>query len=163
PNGFFQFGSLSAFLNNQPTTFSVPDPTRSGETGSRQSLLGGYLQDDWHLRSNLTLNLGLRYEMTTLPAEAHNRYQVITNLFGGAVGPVKHLWASNATLTNFEPRIGFAWDPFRNGKTALRAGFGIFDLLPLPYTYTQYNSSSFPFIVQASPPPNTNLVGAFPN
>ncbi len=40
---------------------------------------------------------------------------------------------TNPTLRNFEPRIGFAWDPFHDGKTSVRAGFGMFDVLPLPY------------------------------
>ncbi len=164
-NGEFRFSSISNFLTNHPNRLTVQDPSVSRETGSRQSLFGGYFQDDWRARSNLTLNLGLRYEMVTLPTEAHDGFQVIANLSGGTVGPVKHLFASNPTLRNFEPRIGFSWDPFRDGKTAVRAGFGIFDVLPIPYVYTQFNSSAFPFLVQAvvNDSTATPLAGTFPN
>jgi hypothetical protein len=162
-NGEWQFDSLLLFLTNRPRSFGALDPTRSAETGSRQSILGGYIQDDWRTRSNLTLNLGVRYEMTTLPTEVQDRFQVIQDLYGrGRVGPVKNLWSSNPSLKNFEPRIGFSWDPLRNGKTAVRGGFGIFDVLPLPYTYTQYNSSSYPFVVAATAP-SARLAGTFPN
>jgi hypothetical protein len=171
-NGEWQFDSLALFLTNLPRSFGALDPTQAAETGSRQSIFAGYIQDDWRARSNLTLNLGVRYEMATLPSEVQDRFQVIQDLYGqGRVVPVKNLWSSNPTLKNFEPRVGFSWDPLRNGKTAVRGGFGIFDVLPLPYTYTQYNSSSYPFVVatnfrgnSASPLPQCrNLTRDFPD
>src|SRR6202158_191288 len=167
-NGFFQFTTLDNFLLNRPSNFNALDPDTLAETGSRQSLFGGYVQDDWRARSNLTLNLGLRYEMVTLPSDSADRFWVVQSLQNCAASltactqvPVKTLWADNPTLKNFEPRIGLSWDPFGSGKTAIRAGFGIFDVFPLPYVYTQYNSSSFPFNRQAST--STNLNGTFPN
>src|SRR6202035_5873632 len=113
---------------------------------------GFYAQDDWHVRSNLTVNIGLRYEPVTLPREANNRFAILTSLDPTvtAVTPVQTLWSHNQTLKNFEPRVGFAWDPFRSGKTAVRGGFGVFDVLPLPWTYTQTAAFEFPFALQAS-------------
>src|SRR4029077_4292824 len=57
---------------------------------------------------------------------------------------------SNPTLRNFEPRLGFAWDPFRNGKTAVRGGFGMFDVLPMLYTTVTMNGRGAPFFEIAS-------------
>src|SRR5260370_23676432 len=64
-------------------------------------------------------------------------------LFGDctAIGP----YFANPTLRNFEPRVGFAWDPFRTGKTAVRGGFGMFDVLPMLYTTITLNGRGAPF------------------
>jgi len=168
PNGRFgRYSSVENFIENNTTTIALLDPSIRKEVGSRDSLFGGYFQDDWRIASNLTLNLGLRYEMLTLPREAHNGFGVINQLFApAAVGgcaaliavsntpgctvPVNTMWKSNPTTHNFAPRIGFSWDPFRNGKTALRGGFGIFDILPLPYVYSIGDSLSVPFAKQLS-------------
>ena len=67
---------------------------------------------------------------------------------------------NNPTLRNFEPRIGFAWDPFHNGKTAVRGGFGIFDVLPLNYEFMDPESGHSPYTVSFTA---ANLApGSFP-
>jgi hypothetical protein len=151
PNGSFGFPSLQGFLLNQPSNILLGDPNNSRELGSRITFFGAYLQDDWHVRSNLTLNLGLRYEPATLPTEAHDGFSVVQNIYGGSpVLGVAHLWQRNQTLRNFDPRIGFSWDPSHNGKTAVRGSFGIFEVLPGPWESNVQESGAFPFALTVS-------------
>jgi hypothetical protein len=156
PNGQFTFSgtntvtALQQFLQGIPTSVQELSPTVALEVGSRQTLFGFYVQDDWRARPSLTITLGLRYEPTTLPSDAANRFQVLANLTDTAVTPVPHLWSHNQTLKNFEPRVGFSWDPFGSGKTAVRGGFGVFDVVPIPWTYSQTLGGNFPFALQAS-------------
>jgi Carboxypeptidase regulatory-like domain/TonB dependent receptor len=150
-NGSFKFPSLQGFLLDQPTSVQYSLASSSREAGARQTLFGAYVQDDWRVRSNLTLNLGLRYEPSTLPTEAHNQFQNIVDFYSGGAVPVNTMWRTNATLLNFDPRVGFSWDPLRSGKTAVRGGFGIFDIDPLPYVYMGGSTSaSYPFIINIS-------------
>ena len=144
--GRFNFPSLSSFLTNQPSKFtSGPVPPLVDTTrGFRQTLLGGYFQDDWHWRHNLTVNLGVRYEPVTVMTEANGKLANLINITDAA----PHLgspFMSNPTLRNFEPRVGFAWDPFGSGKTAVRGGFGMFDVLPMIYEFMIDQNLGAPF------------------
>jgi outer membrane receptor protein involved in Fe transport len=145
--GIFNFGSLTNFLTNHPSRFNsgFPHP----KSYLRQTLFGAYVQDDWHVRQNFMVNLGLRYEMVTVPTAVENRIAFLVNI----ADPAPHIGNpvySNPTLRNFEPRVGFAWDPFRNGKTALRGGFGIYDALPLEYEFEIPVTSAAPFTTLAT-------------
>jgi Carboxypeptidase regulatory-like domain/TonB dependent receptor-like, beta-barrel len=144
PNGTFIFGSLKDFLTDVPVQFTAQPPDKVTPRGVRQSLFGGYVQDDWRWRPNLTLNLGLRYEMVTVPTEVQGK---LANL-RTPTSPTPFLGSpffNNPTYRNFEPRVGFAWDPFHNGTTAVRGAFGIFDLLPLNYEFFQQEAQTAPF------------------
>jgi hypothetical protein len=143
-NGAFTFGSLESFLTNQPKTFVGSVPETSSNRGIRQSLFGIYIQDDWRLRSDFTLNLGLRYEMVTVPTEVQNK---LSNLltFASPTPQLGSPYFTNPTRINFEPRVGFSWDPFHNGKTAVRGAFGLFDVLPLNYEFLEGEDQSAPF------------------
>jgi outer membrane receptor protein involved in Fe transport len=86
---------------------------------------GFYAQDDYRATSRLTLNLGLRYEFQTVPYDTAGRNSTIPDLLTSStyrIGPI----IANATYRNISPRVGFAWDVFGNGKTAVRSGFGIY-------------------------------------
>ena len=161
PNGRMNnYSSIAALLSNAPDQLNALAPGGSNEVAIRESLFAGYIQDDWRARPNLTLNIGLRYEFTTLPKDANDRIQEITTLLNCATpgvlpspsspcGPqhVGSFIAGNPTTKNFEPRIGFSWDPLRSGKTAMRGGFGMFDVLPLPYEFGLNTAATYPFQV----------------
>ncbi|MGH9357150.1 MAG: TonB-dependent receptor domain-containing protein, partial [Terriglobia bacterium] len=140
-DGSFRFSSLSNFLTNQPRNFTALAPDPVPVFGTRQTRFAAYVQDDIHARPNLALNGGLRYEMTTVPSEAHNRLSNLHSLTA-AQPYIGSPYFLNPTLHNFEPRLGIAWNPRGSSKTLVRGGFGVFDVLPLPYQFT----SAYPHV-----------------
>jgi len=157
--GEFAFNSLADFLTNQPNYFAVTLPGSQIGRSYRQTVFGTYIQDDWLIRPNFTLSMGLRYEMATVPTEVNGRLSVLRNLADTQPqvgGPL----FNNFTLRNFEPRVGFAWDPFRNGRSVISSGFGIFDVLPLPYQIQVGELFAAPFYMTGN---STNLpAGSYP-
>jgi outer membrane receptor protein involved in Fe transport len=157
PTGLFSFGSLLTFFQNAPTSAIATIPGALTERGIRETLFGAYVQDDWRVRPRLTVNLGLRYEMTTVPTEVQGKLsntQTMTSptIFTGSP------YFQNPTLKNFEPRVGLAWDPFGNGKTSVRAAFGFFDVVPLPAAFSLAIDQSAPFykFFTTTPPAGCN-------
>lgn len=179
-NGTAQFGSLPDFLTNNP--LFVQSPPVGGLATVRThytftSIPGVYFQDDWKIRPHLTLNLGLRYEMETVPTDKLGLVRNLPSLWtnptptatDGCSACSNKYFLNNPTSKNFEPRVGFAWDPFHNGKTSVRGGFGIFDALPLPYELALNNAQTSPYHVNLtvkncsiSAPPCISQ-GQFPN
>jgi len=97
-----------------------------------ENTFGFYAQDNYRVTSRLTLNLGFRYEFGTIPKELNgNNWQIRNLATGDGNNPTQgavasRIWGNNPSLHAFSPRIGFAWDPFGNGKMALRGGAGIY-------------------------------------
>lgn len=106
--GTLTFNSLAGFLSGTPNAYSII--VGNPRMGLRRTEWQSYLQDDFRLRRNLTLNVGLRYEFNTPPTEAVNRI------------PSQYLLRTDKN--NFAPRIGIAYSPLKD--TVLRAGYGIF-------------------------------------
>ncbi len=170
PNGVFIFSSIANYLTNQPNKYNSGIESTLHSRGYRQSIFGLYVQDDWRVRQSLTLNLGVRYETATVPTEATGQLAVLYNI----TDPMAHcgVMASgcvgtgplfqNPTHKDFQPRIGFAWDPFHDGKTAVRGGFGLFDNLPLIYQFTGMEILAAPFFELGSVNnKNNQLAGQF--
>jgi len=169
--GTFKFGSIQKLLTNSPKSVQGVVPGQTTPRYMRISIIGAYAQDDWRFRPNLTLNLGLRWEMSTVPIETKGKLINLHNIsdalpfcgiqHSGCAGVAPYF--SNPTLRNFEPRVGFSWDPFRNGKTAVRGGFGMFDVLPMLYTTVTLNGRGAPFFEIANSTDASLLQGQFPD
>jgi len=107
--------------------------TNSDLRGFRQREWAGFVQDTWKVLPNLTASYGLRYEYYGVPFEVNNN---LSNLFANPSGPAPFTFTIvgpgtghtlyNNQYDNFEPRIGLAWDPLKDGRTSVRAGYGIF-------------------------------------
>src|SRR6185312_11393665 len=149
PGGVFSFNSLSDFLTNRPYSLSAPLPSSLSTRGLRDTILALYVQENWRCTSNLTLNLGLRYEMSTVPTEVQGKLTALRWLTDAAPHLGNPLF-QNPTLRNFAPRVGFSWDPGGAGTTTLNGGFGIFDVLPLPYLVETNELFSAPFSQQGN-------------
>ena len=130
-NGVFQFRSLENFLRANPRRFDV---MLAGGFESprdlRQHLLGVYFQDNWRVRTDFTLNLGLRYEFASVPREVNGRVSNLLNFTDPEV--TVGILYKNPTAKAFSPRVGMVWAP-HEGKTSVRAGFGIFYEHPMLY------------------------------
>ena len=109
------------------------DRTANDLRGFRQRDLRLYAQDAWKIKPNLTLSYGLAWQFYGVPFEVNNNF---SNLFqdpsGFApftftiVGPGSGAQVYDDYYKNFEPRIGFAWDPEKKGRMSIRGGYGIF-------------------------------------
>src|SRR6266700_1696106 len=155
--GNWSFNNFSDFLTNNPAHFDsalIPASPRN----ARQTIFGTYVQDTCKIRHNLTLDFGLRYEMATVPSEAHGKFVSLRNLTDAQPRVGKQVFG-NPTLRNFEPRFGFAWSPFSDSKTVVHGGFGLFDVLPLPYVVQLLEVRPAPF--NAIGGLNSGLAGTF--
>jgi hypothetical protein len=153
-SGAFQDGFLVPFGVTHDDTadlltgqvgLGIHDQTfRGATTGRRWKLFRPFVQDDWRVSSSLTLNIGFAWAFTTPIKEAENRQANFdfatgqlfvagnTSAFSSALAGCNFCVASGPDAgiqldkTAIEPRIGFAWKPFKGQNTAIRGGYAIF-------------------------------------
>ena len=159
----FQFANVLEFAADNPYLESnIQFDPRTGQVGVvnvdfayRATDLGAFIQDDFKVRPNLTLNFGLRWETFTGPTERFDRLS--NGVFqGGAtfqdqianlkMDHVPQLW--HTRTDNFAPRLGFAWDPTKQGKWSVRAGAGLFYDRPANQLFTG-DRNNLPLVANA--------------
>lgn len=167
--GTYTFSNLTDFVNGVPNLVDFVAPGSTNVRGPRQNLVGLYAHDDLSLRPGLSLNLGVRYEFITVPVEVNGKVSNIRDITVPRVFSVKPADASltdpyfrNPSLKNFAPRVGLAWDPFQNGKTSVRAGFGTYydDILPNAYRSPLGRSAPYYSVAEIN---RASLAINFPN
>ena len=120
--GSFNFPNMAAFLNGIANAFSITLGDRASSIS--QGALGAFARDTYRWRQNLSFELGFRYEWNMSPTERYDRFVVFdpdTASLLRVGTDIDQPYRTNSA--NFEPRVGLAWDPFKDGKTAVRLGY----------------------------------------
>jgi len=105
----------------------VPSPGNTAHRDFFQWNIHPYVQDDWKVSSKLTANIGLRWEGCSNVSERHDLLYVIKDFnLDSKYSQVPQVFSENPCKGNFDPRVGLAYDPFKDHKTSIRAGFGMF-------------------------------------
>lgn len=147
--GAVTFASLGDFLRGTARSidYSVPgfyDAAR----GFRQTLFGGFLTDEFRIKENLTVNIGVRYDMATVPTEVNGKTANLRQITDSQI-TVGDPYFNNPSIGNFAPRVSIAWAPRKSQVWAIRSGFGIFNDLIMPRYY---------FIAATRNPPFSNRI-----
>ncbi len=177
PNGDFTFNG--SYTGNPLADFYVGQAFqfRQGGGDATKDLFGTgvglFVQDDIRLKPRFTLNIGVRYELQLPFYDKQDRlaaFQFGTQSKAIPAAPPDLLFPGDlprATIAtdkkDFAPRIGFAWDPFGNGKTSIRAAYGIYyDQLPALATFENINNPPFLRFIQINNVPLLNPYASFP-
>jgi Carboxypeptidase regulatory-like domain/TonB dependent receptor len=148
--GSYSFTSLENFIRNIPGTYEGQAEGSTTARRWRQNLIGMYVQDDWSMSRNLTLNLGLRYEFITTPNELDGREASMPDLQAANTTPGGPIF-KNPSYKNVAPRVGFAWDMTGNAKNVLRGGAGYFFEPILSNIYRAYGNRTPPYYNAINP------------
>ncbi|MBI4442399.1 MAG: TonB-dependent receptor [Acidobacteria bacterium] len=155
------FGGIENQLQAIVQFYEAPLPGTIHWRGMRQNLGAVFANDSMRLRSNLTVNLGLRYEPYNSPTEVNGLLADIPCLACNV--KLGEPFFENPSLKNFSPRVGIAWAPGGRQTTSVRAGFGIFydpilhhQWLDAPFQAPPYRKESRITFTRANP-------GPFPN
>jgi hypothetical protein len=136
----FAFNSVTDFINDAPASYTL-----AGFTANRilSPTYDWFVQDNFKWRSNVTLQLGLRYSWYSTPTEASNRFVVFDPASDSLnqIGTPGFGQPFHTNNLNFQPRLGIVWDPFRDGKTVVRAGYGILTDEPITGIVTNLNAN----------------------
>jgi len=133
--GNFTFPSLASFMNGVANSFTITLGDRS--SAIIQNSIGFYVQDNFKVRPNVTLELGLRYDWNMTPTERFDRFVVFdpaTRTLVRVGNGIDDVYKQNNK--NFQPRLGIVWDPFKDGKTSVRAAYAILTDQPVTNVVT---------------------------
>jgi len=143
---------------NQGFVVDPSNPSRFAPAGTRYNFTAYYpeydfyVQDTWRARQNLTFDIGLRYEIKLNPSSKDLPILRPNQPFTLGAAPTNTLRFEEGDLfkddfNNFSPTVGFAWDPFKNGKTSIRANYRL--------SYDRFPSQIFANNIYQSTPGNT--------
>ena len=148
--GEFRFRTLEEFLRLNRSATAQADRFTGNLPGTdtfremRQDYFATFIQDDWRVSNNLSINLGLRYEFVTDPKELNGQVAGLLSLddlerapFGVTPGTPMF---DNPSYKSVAPRLGAAWNPFGDKKQTIKAGYGIFFQ---PLTTSFYRGTTF--------------------
>jgi len=122
PQQTYDYGSIHDLINNN--VFVLQKIGYPSFVGNRNSNWDFFIQDDWKVNKNLTLNLGLRYDYNTPWASGPGQGQNFSVATQALLPPSQQTYT--APKGDVAPRVGFSWDPFGTGKTAIHGYAGLF-------------------------------------